>query len=178
MSIMVWKVLRRLPKPLLLVMSLFVLAAVAMVMCMGMAALVLDVGNWFRDKRRLQGTADAAALAGAQQLPNSPSGAQSLALDYANRNGGNVAGANITVSSTYYPNDTITVNGDEAHASGRKEDDIVLKDGQRLRLESKFSFTLKRGSRGWTIQEIQQDSTTPPRGTVPVDSGSRSGRRP
>jgi len=61
----------------------FVLAAVAMVMCMGMAALVLDVGNWFRDKRRLQGTADAAALAGAQMLPDDVSGAQSQALSYA-----------------------------------------------------------------------------------------------
>ncbi len=34
----------------------FVLTALAMVMLCGMAALVLDVGNWFRDKRRLQGT--------------------------------------------------------------------------------------------------------------------------
>jgi Flp pilus assembly protein TadG len=89
----------------------FVVMALSLAMAIGMAALALDVGHWFRDKRRLQGTADAAALAGAQQLPDAPSSAQSLALDYANRNGGNVAGANITVSSTYYPNDTITVNG-------------------------------------------------------------------
>jgi Flp pilus assembly protein TadG len=89
----------------------FVLAAVAMVMLMGMAALVLDVGNWFRDKRRLQGAVDAAALAGAQQLPDDPSGAQAQALSYANRNGGDVAGANIVVTTQYMPNDTITVDG-------------------------------------------------------------------
>ena len=89
----------------------FVLAAVAMVMCMGMAALVLDVGNWFRDKRRQQGTADAAALAGAQQLPDDASAAQSQALDYANKNGGDVAGANIAITSQYMPNDTISVMG-------------------------------------------------------------------
>jgi len=89
----------------------FVLAAIAMVMCMGMAALVLDVGNWFRDKRRLQGTVDAAALAGAQQLPDNASGAQSQALNYANQNGGNVAGADIVITTQYQANDTIAVKG-------------------------------------------------------------------
>jgi Flp pilus assembly protein TadG len=90
----------------------FVLAAVAMVMCMGMAALVLDVGNWFRDKRRLQGTVDAAALAGAQQLPDNAAGAQSQALSYANQNGGDVAGANIVITSQWQSNDTIAVSGE------------------------------------------------------------------
>jgi Flp pilus assembly protein TadG len=89
----------------------FVMTAISMVMVCAMAALVLDVGHWFRDKRRLQGTADAAALAGAQQLPESPSGAKSLAQTYANKNGGDVAGANIVVSSTYGANDTIAVKG-------------------------------------------------------------------
>ena len=89
----------------------FVLAAVAMVMCMGMAALVLDVGNWFRDKRRLQGTVDAAALAGAQLLPDNPGSAQGQALNYANQNGGDVAGANIVITSKYQSNDTIEVSG-------------------------------------------------------------------
>jgi Flp pilus assembly protein TadG len=89
----------------------FVLAAVAMVMCLGMAALVLDVGNWFRDKRRLQGTVDAAALAGAQLLPDDSAAAQSQALTYANKNGGDVDGANIVISSQYQANDTIEVTG-------------------------------------------------------------------
>ena len=64
-----------------------VLMTLSLVVIMGMAALVLDVGNWFHTKRRLQGTADAAALAGAQLLPNDSSGAQSQALAYANKNG-------------------------------------------------------------------------------------------
>jgi Flp pilus assembly protein TadG len=89
----------------------FVLTAVAMVMVLGMAALVLDVGNWFRDKRRLQGTADAAALAGAQQLPDNAAGAKAMALNYANQNGGDVAGANIVITSVYQANDTIAVKG-------------------------------------------------------------------
>jgi hypothetical protein len=86
-----------------------VLMTLSLVVIMGMAALVLDVGNWFHTKRRLQGTADAAALAGAQLLPNDSSGAQSQALAYADKNGGDVAGANITVTSTVLPNDTISV---------------------------------------------------------------------
>src|SRR6266545_5560160 len=90
----------------------FVLTALAMVMLCGMAALVLDVGNWFRDKRRLQGTSDAAALAGAQQLPDDPSGAKTMALSYANQNGGDVAGANIVITSVYEANDTIAVKAE------------------------------------------------------------------
>jgi Flp pilus assembly protein TadG len=85
------------------------LTTLAMAMLLGMAALVLDVGNWFRDKRRLQGTADAAALAGAQQLPDDAAGAKSMALTYAGKNGGDVAGANIVVTSQYQANDTIAV---------------------------------------------------------------------
>jgi Flp pilus assembly protein TadG len=89
----------------------FVLVAVAMVMLLGMAALVLDVGNWFRDKRRLQGTVDAAALAGAQQLPDDSAAAQSQAMTYANKNGGDVAGSSIVITSQYQANDTISVTG-------------------------------------------------------------------
>jgi hypothetical protein len=86
-----------------------VLMTLSLVVMMGMATLVLDVGNWYHTKRRLQGTADAAALAGAQLLPTDSSGAQSQALAYANKNGGDVAGGNIAVTSTVLPNDTISV---------------------------------------------------------------------
>jgi hypothetical protein len=86
-----------------------VLMTLSLLVIMGMATLVLDVGSWYHTKRRLQGTADAAALAGAQLLPNDSSGAQSQALAYANKNGGDVAGANIIVTSTVLPNDTISV---------------------------------------------------------------------
>jgi hypothetical protein len=86
-----------------------VLMTLSLVVIMGMATLVLDVGSWYHTKRRLQGTADAAALAGAQLLPNDSSGAQSQALAYANKNGGDVAGGNIAVTSTVLPNDTISV---------------------------------------------------------------------
>src|SRR5438132_4699068 len=50
--------------------QVFAITAFSLVVLLGMSALVLDVGSWFRTKRRLQGTADAAALAGAQSLPS------------------------------------------------------------------------------------------------------------
>ena len=53
-----------------------VLMAISLTVLMGMAALVLDVGIWMRSDRRLQQTADAAALAGAQMLPADPAGAK------------------------------------------------------------------------------------------------------
>jgi Flp pilus assembly protein TadG len=86
-----------------------VLMVISLAVLTGMAALVLDVGIWMRTDRRLQATADAAALAGAQKLPTDVAGAKSLAQTYANQNGGDVLGANISVTSTYTSNDTISV---------------------------------------------------------------------
>ena len=50
-----------------------------------MAALVIDGGSWYRAQRHLQTSADAAALAGAQNLPDQAS-AHATAIDYAQRN--------------------------------------------------------------------------------------------
>lgn len=86
-----------------------VMAAALMVFLVAMVAFVLDVGSWFRQQRVTQANVDAAALAGAQALPSDPTGASSFATTFANKNAG-VAGASITISSKYEPNDTITVN--------------------------------------------------------------------
>lgn len=81
-----------------------------LVVLMGCAALTLDVGEWFREQRQAQATADAAALAGAQALPNDPSSAISLAQQYANANGGGVTPGDISLRSDYETNDTVTVD--------------------------------------------------------------------
>jgi putative Flp pilus-assembly TadE/G-like protein len=91
--------------------QVIVLTVIAMTMLLGMTALVLDVGAWFHSKRQLQATADAAALAGAQMLPGSPGSARSMAMDYANQNGGGVKDADITITGTNSTNDTIEVDG-------------------------------------------------------------------
>jgi len=85
------------------------LTAVFLAVLFGMAALVLDVGSWYRADRATQSTADAAALAGAQDLPYNPSGGPALAIQYADKNGGGVAPSNVTISNGLGPNDTIKV---------------------------------------------------------------------
>jgi Flp pilus assembly protein TadG len=85
-----------------------VLTLVFLVVLLGMAALVLDMGSWFRADRATQSTADAAALAGAQALPENPGQATTLAQQYAVSNGGLGAGG-VSISTKIVSNDTIKV---------------------------------------------------------------------
>jgi hypothetical protein len=89
-----------------------VLSLVFLTVLAGMSAVVLDVGSWYRADRKLQANADAAALAGAQALPESSGEAHTLALDYADRNDGGVAGSGVTFSKRAVDNDTITVRAE------------------------------------------------------------------
>src|ERR671934_129891 len=84
-----------------------VLTLVFLMVLLGMAALVLDLGSWYRADRDTQSTADAAALAGAQALPGDTSQASSLASGYASKNGGGLDG--VAISSSIAPDDTIKV---------------------------------------------------------------------
>jgi hypothetical protein len=76
----------------------------------GMAALVLDAGSWFRAHRELQATADAAALAGAQELPSDAAQANALANQYADKNTAGLTAKEISFQSQYTGNDTIKVH--------------------------------------------------------------------
>jgi Flp pilus assembly protein TadG len=87
----------------------FVVTVLMITSLLGMTALVLDVGSWFRAHRQLQATADASALAGAQALPDDPGQASGLANDYAAKNTSGLQGVTITLSQTYAANDTIKV---------------------------------------------------------------------
>jgi hypothetical protein len=89
-----------------------VLTLVFMTVLLGMAAAVLDVGSWYRADRKLQANADAAALAGAHELPESTSGAELAAIDYADRNDGGVNATNVSFRTTFTPNDTIEVTAE------------------------------------------------------------------
>ena len=88
-----------------------VLTIVFMTVLLGMCCAVLDVGHWYHEKRKLQATVDAAALAGAQALPENTGQAKANALAYASKNGGGVTGGDVTFSTTYLANDTIRVTG-------------------------------------------------------------------
>lgn len=88
-----------------------VLVTFFMLGMIGMTALVVDVGSWFRQQRATQSTVDAAALAGAQALPGNTATARTLAKDYGTKNGagGAITDANINFASNYQSNDTIKV---------------------------------------------------------------------
>lgn len=81
----------------------FVLGLVAFVL---IVALVVDVGAWMQVQRKVQGVADAAALAGAQDLPFDSAQAQADAASY-----GRLNSPSTTVqSSVSMSNDTIAVS--------------------------------------------------------------------
>lgn len=81
--------------------------AMSMTVIIGFTALAVDVGNLYLNKTRLVNMADAAALAGVQDLPGNPEGAIDTARSYAARNGMNGDGVNVALSEN---NTVVTVN--------------------------------------------------------------------
>ncbi len=67
---------------------------------LGLGALVVDGGSWLRAQRHLQTAADAAALAGAQDLPTDLPGATSTAITYAQQNYAGVPAPTVTFPDT------------------------------------------------------------------------------
>lgn len=92
-----------------------VVTVVFLVVLLGMASLVLDVGSWFREQRATQSAADASALAAAQSLPDSTFDAAVLADQYLTKNGGGTA--DVDFSSASVANDTVTVKVERAAPS-------------------------------------------------------------
>jgi hypothetical protein len=72
-----------------------VLVALFMAVLLGMGALAVDVGSWFQAQRQLQGSVDAGALAGAQDLPLVTGGtvdpARTTAGEFVSQNEGSAA---------------------------------------------------------------------------------------
>lgn len=64
-----------------------VLFALAIVVLTGFSALTVDGGRLYLQHVRIQNAVDAAALAGARELPEDPATAEAVALDYLDRNG-------------------------------------------------------------------------------------------
>jgi hypothetical protein len=90
--------------------QVLIIAVLGMVALLGFVSLAIDVGRMTITRRQLQNAADAAAHAGAQVLPGSPSYARSDAAAWAERNG--ISGADglaISIRSTNTANDTIDV---------------------------------------------------------------------
>ena len=86
-----------------------VLTVLFLTVLLGATAMSLDVGSWFKAKRQLQATVDAAALAGAQGLPQGTDAATALAIQYAADNGHTLDASGISFSSDMTTDDTISV---------------------------------------------------------------------
>jgi hypothetical protein len=114
-----------------------VLSLVFLTVLIGMAAMVVDFGAWYRADRKLQANADAAALAGAQELPASKASAEAAALAYAETNDGGLEAKNVKFRNTVMPNDTIEVVTDRpspgffAQLFGRDSVDVRAKAAAR-----------------------------------------------
>lgn len=90
--------------------SVLIFIAIIAVVLMGFTALVIDVGMLVYQRQRLQNACDAAALAGAMQLPDKPTGddgAIAVAKQYASDNGVTINDTDVTISAD---NKKITVN--------------------------------------------------------------------
>jgi hypothetical protein len=75
--------------------QVLIFVVVAMVVLLGFAALAIDVGRAYYTQRALQASADAAALAGAQSLPD-PDASMAVATDYSGRDGDKNAAKGVT----------------------------------------------------------------------------------
>lgn len=84
-----------------------IITGLAAVVLIASAAIAVDIGRLFEERRSLQKAADLAVLAGVQELPSDPNSATSKVLEYLSRNHPDAQADSIVVSSTYMPNDTI-----------------------------------------------------------------------
>ncbi|MBM3704945.1 MAG: hypothetical protein FJW66_00325 [Actinobacteria bacterium] len=86
-----------------------VVVALLLIGIVGMLAYVIDTGSIYQERGDLQSVADAAALAGVQELPENPAIAVQTAIDYADVNGFEIFPSDITVTQTFVENDTIVI---------------------------------------------------------------------
>src|SRR5690606_28114924 len=84
------------------------LFAVGITVFCGFVGMSVDVGQIVLTRTDLQKTSDAAALAGAQDLPMTVE-AENAALEYVQRNAGHDTTAEVKFGYTHVGNDTITV---------------------------------------------------------------------
>jgi Flp pilus assembly protein TadG len=76
---------------------------------LGMSALAVDVGSWYQQRQSLQAAADAAALAGASELPAGWAASQAAASNEYSKNGRASDSVTIAQTSNLTANDSVTV---------------------------------------------------------------------
>lgn len=96
--------------------AIAIIFALLLVVIIGMAAFVIDEGSLYQTRRSIQTVADAAALAGVQELPENPDVAIQKAIEYAALNNLTITSSDVTISGTYVNNDTINVRAINTNA--------------------------------------------------------------
>jgi hypothetical protein len=91
-----------------------VLLVLFMLGLLGMCALVMDVGLWYQARRSVQASADAAALAGASQLPAGWTAAESTAAAMYARNGRPEDGVTIVRARRGIADDSVVVTAERS----------------------------------------------------------------
>jgi Flp pilus assembly protein TadG len=76
---------------------------------LGMCGLVIDIGGWYQQKLAMQAAADAAALAGASQLPVGWENGRSAATQQYAKNGNAGDGVTVTRTDNLTAGDSVTV---------------------------------------------------------------------
>jgi nucleotide-binding universal stress UspA family protein len=89
-----------------------IIVGVMLAALVGMLAYVVDTGNVYESRRSFQTVADAAALAGAQELPDA-NAAEQAAVEYAQLHDIPPEGVIVSVESTFVANDTIKVTAQD-----------------------------------------------------------------
>ena len=89
-----------------------VFVGIALVALVGVLAYVIDTGSIYESRRSFQTVADSAALAGAQELPNT-SRAIEAAIDYAAMHEVTLDPSDIDIESTFVADDTIKVTASD-----------------------------------------------------------------
>lgn len=142
-----------------------ILVVLVMTALLALAALTVDAGAFYSERRQMQTAADAAALAGVQELPNAPASAESMAEQYALTNSPDVDVVNATIGATFVSDDTITVeltNSDMGLSFAR----FLGRETTRVRAKAKAVVgsptTYGRGVMPFGI--MARGSTAPPYG--------------
>jgi len=139
-----------------------VLAALAMLVILGFAAMAIDVGLFLHEKRELQNAADAAALAGVQELPYSSAEAEQKAEEWAANNGIDIGGGeleSVKITTTYVSNDTVRVRVQRdvpfvfARVLGFTSDTMQATAVARV-----GSPTIAAGAMPWALRESYKES--------------------
>lgn len=139
------------------------------VVFLGMAALAVDVGFWYADKRKAQDAADASALAGGWDLPTSWVDAEATAAAYLAEPGNygfDPSRADIVNTSFHVPNDSVFVRSRMTSTAFFSrvfgQGDPVIEAEAQATIVSVVGCSATRGCTvgPWGVPDCAYDSTT------------------